>query len=56
MNGMNEPGTYEITVGEDTHTVDADYIEQTDNGEVRVWKDGNTVAVFNWWSSIVKKP
>lgn len=52
VQGMNEPGTYEIVSGDKTHTVDADSFRYSDTNELEVMKNGQVVAVFRWWDSI----
>jgi len=53
--GMNEPGTYIITVDGKDHTVDADRLDYDGpDGSLQAWKGNAVVATFRWWNSIVK--
>lgn len=56
MTDMNEPGTYEVAVNSEKHTVDVDSFRYGNNDQLEAVKGGNVVAVFRWWDSIVKKP
>lgn len=58
INGLNEPGTYVISTGSNkTTTVDADQLDYNGpDGSLQAWKDGQVVATFRWWESIVRKP
>lgn len=48
--------TYEITTDGKTTTVEADSTDHnTNDGNLRLWKDGAVVAEFRWWNSIVRK-
>lgn len=50
----DEAGTYDITVNQETTSIEADSIEYADDC-LRVWKGGLVVATFRWWDSVVKK-
>lgn len=52
-----EAGTYEISHGEESTTVECDRLEYRGehDTELVAIKDGNTVAVFRWWDSITRK-
>lgn len=55
--GMNTPGTYVIKTGpKDATTVEADYLDYDGpDGSLQAHRDGEVVAAFRWWESIVKK-
>lgn len=53
---MGAAGTYEVTIYEEKHTIEADSLEFPPDGGLKVWKDGVVVGVFTWYSSVVRKP
>lgn len=54
LSSGDEAGSYDITVNQETTTVEADSIEYAEDC-LRVWKGGVVVATFRWWDSVVKK-
>lgn len=56
IQGLNEPGTYEISTGGEKKTkVEADRLDYDGpDGSLQAWKDDHVVATFRWWESIVK--
>lgn len=52
-----EPGTYEVTVNKESTTVEVDNFRYggKDGNTLEAVKNGNVVATWQWWDSIVKK-
>lgn len=53
--GSADPGTYVIVADGEEHTVEADSLDYDQEGQLVARKDGQTVGVFRWWSSVVRK-
>ena len=55
--GFTGPGTYVINTGGDkTTTIEADSLDYNGpGGSLRALKDGQVVASWRWWDSIIKK-
>lgn len=55
VSGLDTPGTYEISDGDKKHTVEADSLDYNGpDGQLQAWKDGQIVATFRWWTSVIK--
>ena len=52
---MNEPGTFVVTSSDKTQEVEADAYRYNERDELELVKDGQVVAMFRWWDSIIRK-
>lgn len=52
-----EPGTYVVKVNKEKTTVEVDSFRYggKNQNELEAIKDGNVIASWQWWDSIVKK-
>lgn len=54
--GLDEPGTYVVTNGDEKTTIEADSFDYDGpDGSLRAWKGGRVVGTWRWWGSIVRK-
>lgn len=53
--GLNDPGTYVVKSGDEETEVDVDRLYYDVNDSLVGVKDGDIVATFRWWDSVVKK-
>lgn len=52
--GMNEPGTYQVTVDGEKTSLEADRLDYAADGSLQAWRGDNVIATFRWWSAVVK--
>ena len=54
--GFTGPGKYTIETDGKKVTVEADSLDYDGpDGSLQAHKDGNVVALFRWWSSIIRE-